>query len=298
MNEWQEHISLLKEDANFKKRIRSYVKDRNELLGVGGQKNSAPYTQKMSTYVTFDKQLEEEIDIDMAGFRIHDELDPQVWKNDKLHEDIRTKLIEIAQDFIEGLPIGVQIENITLTGSLANYNWSKYSDIDLHIVVDFLKIDENVELVKAFFDAQRMRWNDLHDIKIKGYDVEVYVENKGEEHHSTGVYSIMNDEWAAHPEQVDRVVDLETALKKANDIDKQTNAVRDMFKEGEYEKVMRNVDRIKNKIRNMRSAGLESKEMEFSPENIAFKMLRRGKVLNKLTRLKYNAYDKSKTLDD
>jgi len=298
MNEWQEHISLLKEDANFKKRIRSYIKDRHELLGVGAQENSAPYTQKMQTHVTFDKQLEEEIEIDMAGFRIHDELDSQMWKDDKLHDEIRAKLIEIAKDFIEGLPIDVQIEDITLTGSLANYNWSKHSDVDLHIVANFLKIDENIELVKAFFDAHRMRWNDLHDIKIKGYDVEVYVENKDEEHHSTGVYSITNGEWATHPEQIDRVIDLETALKKANDIDEQTNAVRDMFKEGEYEKVMRNVDRIKNKIRSMRSAGLESEEMEFSPENIAFKMLRRAKVLNKLTRLKYNAYDKSKTLDD
>lgn len=298
MNEWQEHISLLKEDANFKKRIRSYIKDRNELLGVGGQKNSAPYTQKMSTHVTFDKQLEEELEIDMTGFRIHDELDPQIWKESKLHDVIRTKLIEIAKDFIEGLPIEVQSEDVTLTGSLANYNWSKYSDIDLHIVVDFAKIDENIELVKAFFDAQRMRWNDLHDIKIKGYDVEIYVENKGEEHHSTGVYSIANGEWATHPEQIDRVIDLETALKKAGDIDEQTSAVKDMYDEGEYESVMRNVDRIKNKIRSMRSAGLESEEMEFSPENIAFKILRRAKVLNKLTRLKYNAYDKSKTLDD
>ena len=79
MNEWQEHIRLLESDANFKKRIRSYIKDRNSLLGVGGQKNSAPYTQKMSTHVTFDKQLEEELDIDMSGFRIHDDLDPQIW---------------------------------------------------------------------------------------------------------------------------------------------------------------------------------------------------------------------------
>ena len=47
----------------------------------------------------------------------------------------------------------VGIEDLRLTGSLANYNWSEYSDVDLHLVVDFEKIDEDIELVKAFFDS-------------------------------------------------------------------------------------------------------------------------------------------------
>lgn len=48
----------------------------------------------------------------------------------------------------------------------------------------------------------------------------------------------------------------------------------------------------------MRQAGLETEEMEFSPENIAFKLLRRNDLLDVLTRLKYRAYDQSMTLDD
>ena len=159
-------------------------------------------------------------------------------------------------------------------------------------------IDENEELVKGFFDAQRMRWNDVHDITIKDYDVEVYVENSGEEHRSTGVYSLTNDEWIKHPEYIEQNIDVETARKKAIDIDDQTNNIQKDYEDGEHEKVMRNVERLKNKIRNMRSAGLESDLMEYSPENIAFKMLRRAKVLNKLTRLKYNSYDQLNTLDD
>ena len=71
-----------------------------------------------------------------------------------------------------------------------------------------------------------------------------------------------------------------------------------LFDSGEFEKVMRHVDRIKNKIRSMRQAGLETEEMEFSPENIAFKLLRRNDLLDVLTRLKYRAYDQSMTLDD
>ena len=85
--------------------------------------------------------------------------------------------MEIANDFIDGLPFNVTIQDVRFTGSLANYNWSKYSDIDLHIVVDFEELDDNKELVKEMFDAKRLRWNEHHDIKIKGYEVELYVED-------------------------------------------------------------------------------------------------------------------------
>ena len=298
MKEWQDYIASIEEANSFKNRIRSYISDRNKMLGKGGNKNTPPYTNRMSTHVTFDKQLEEELAVDVDSFKINDELDPQIWNEEKIDPEIRKKLIKIANDFVDGLPIKVSVENITLTGSLANFNWSKYSDVDLHIIVDFGMIDENEDLVKGFFDAQRMRWNDIHDITIKDYDVEIYVENSGEDHKSTGVYSVMNDEWIKHPEYIEQTIDIETAKKKASDIDDQTRSIQDDYDEGDYDKVMRNVERLKKKIRSMRQAGLESELMEYSPENIAFKMLRRAKVLNKLTKLKYNSYDQMNTLDD
>ena len=205
--------------------------------------------------------------------------------------DIDNELSEEGYRFID-------IEDIVLTGSLANYNWSKYSDADLHIVVDFDKIGENRELIKGFFDAQRMRWNDIHDIKIKDFDVEIYIEDAAETHHSTGIFSLMNSDWITHPQHVNRTIDIETALKKANDIDEQIISIQSMYDNEEYEKVTRNVDRIKSKIRSMRASGLESDTSEQSSENIAFKILRRSKALSKLSNLKYDAYDKTMTMDD
>jgi predicted nucleotidyltransferase len=296
---WNNFIGTLKESSTFRNRVRRYTKDRDELLNVGGQKNTPPYTKKMSKHVTFDKMaVDEEIDVDREGFQIHSELNSEFWQDKKMKEEIRQRLLEIANDFIESLPFKVDIKDIVLTGSLANYNWSKYSDVDLHVVVDFDAIDENTELVKGFFDGMRIRWNDLHDITIKDHDVEIYVENIAEEHHSTGIYSIVNDDWVMNPERVSTTIDVETALKKANDIDERIGALEEMYDDAEYDRVMTNVDKLKEKIRNMRSAGLESEKMEYSPENIAFKMLRRSSALEKLTNLKYNAYDKSMTMDD
>jgi predicted nucleotidyltransferase len=238
------------------------------------------------------------LEVDPEGFPINDELEPRIWKGEELRPFISKKLIEIANDFIDGLPFPVTIKDVRFTGSLANYNWSKYSDIDLHIVVDFTELDENKDLVKEMFDAKRLRWNEKHNITIKGYEVELYVEDEGEEHSSSGIYSVMDEEWVDKPERTDTTIDIETAKKKASDIEQQIASISVMFDQGQFEKVMRHVDRLKKKIRTMRQAGLDTEAMEFSPENIAFKLLRRNDLLDTLTKLKYKSYDQSMTLDD
>jgi predicted nucleotidyltransferase len=284
---------------------RSY-KDQRRANGkmytqAGGHKNKAsgaPYSTDVKPFGTDKYRFEEVLEVDPEGFQINDELEPRIWKDEKLRPFISKKLMQIAEDFIDGLPFTVVIQDVRFTGSLANYNWSKYSDIDLHIVVDFTELDENKELVKEMFDAKRLRWNEKHDITIKGYEVELYVEDVGEEHSSSGIYSVMEGEWVNHPKRVDRAVDLDTAEKKASDIEQQITSIDAMFDRGQFEKVIKHVDRLKKKIRNMRQAGLDSEAMEFSPENIAFKLLRRNELLDTLTKLKYKAYDQSMTLDD
>ena len=265
--------------------------------GIKNQIASDPYKGKVS-FGTDKYRFEEVLEVDPEGFPINDQLEPRIWKDEKLRPFVSKKLLAIANDFIEGLPFNVTIQDVRFTGSLANYNWSKYSDIDLHIVVDFEELDDNKELVKEMFDAKRLRWNELHDIRIKGYEVELYVEDVGEEHSSSGVYSVMDDEWINKPEPIDAKIDLDTAKKKASDIEQQINSISAMYDRGQFEKVLMHVDRLKKKIRSMRQAGLDTEAMEFSPENIAFKLLRRNDLLDILTKLKYKAYDQSMTLDD
>ena len=181
------------------------------------------------------------------SFQINDELEPRIWKDDKLRPFVGKKLMEIANDFIDGLPFNVNVKDIRFTGSLANYHWSKYSDIDLHIVVDFAELDDNKELVKEMFDAKRLRWNENHNITLKGYEVELYIEDEGEQHSSSGIYSVMNDEWINKPERLDTSIDLDTAKKKASDIERQIGSIDSMFDRGQFEKVIRHVDRLKKR---------------------------------------------------
>jgi len=233
--------------------------------------------------------LEEEVGPE--SFDKQAELAPKFWLAGKLNPKIAKRLKKIANEFIEGLEIDAEMEDLRLTGSLANYNWSKYSDVDLHIVVDFSKIDENTELVKGFFDGARMRWNDLHDITIYGHEVEIYVENVGEVHKSSGLYSIMNDNWIIEPAPDKIDYDYITARKKADGIETEANLIEKIVDKKPLVAV-KSLDRLKDKIRRMRRAGLHSPEQEYSAENIAFKILRREETLDKINDLKYDAYDK------
>ena len=240
--------------------------------------------------------LEEEVEPE--SFNVNNDLEDRIWDNMKMRKEVRSPMLKIAQSFIETLPFEVEIKDITLTGSLANYNWSSYSDVDLHIIIDFSEIDDNYKLVKGFFDSTRARWNDKHDITLKGYDVEIYVENEGEAHKSSGIYSVLNDEWVIEPKKYQASIDFNAARRKADDIESRVNRASNLVMTGEYKKALRSVDKLKKKIRNMRRAGLDSPQQEFSVENIAFKILRRGGILDTLNNIKIDAHDFMMGIDE
>ncbi len=301
MDKWQKYIaeSKKKKKGTFGDELQS---DMDDFLKKGSKKAAKGSPFRGSSYNFRGKNknqisappgaaggLEEEVEPE--SFEKHDELNPTFWFADKLDIKIARRLEKIARDFLEGIEFDVDMKDLRFTGSLANYNWSKYSDVDLHIVADFSEIDDDVDMVKSFFDAVRMRWNDTHDIKIHGYEVELYVENVGDVHKSSGIYSIPNEEWVAEPDPASVDIDIHLARKKSDNIATQVNLLQHVLDKGKYQAVLKSVERIKEKIRRMRQAGLDSPAQEFSPENIAFKILRREEVLQKLNDLKYDAYD-------
>lgn len=238
-------------------------------------------------------------EIDLSSFKTRNKLDPKIWdENQKLHPEIRRRLLMIADDFFETLDIPwVDIEDVTLTGSLANYNWSKYSDVDLHIIIPYNEIDKNEELTKEYLLSKKSLWNNEHDIKIKGYDVELYPQNSEEEHVSTGVYSIMWDDWLIKPQKGKRFIDSKKVIQKVHSAIEAIDDMYTMYFEGrEFDKLIRRIQTLKAKIKKMRQSGLD-REGEYSYENIAFKVLRRSGYLERLSNLETKSYDKSLSLE-
>lgn len=234
------------------------------------------------------------IDVDILQQK--DNLNPKIWDNEnKLHFDVRKSMLYNAYEFIKSLKIeNLKINDITLTGSLANYNWNEFSDIDIHILLDFTQISNNLDFVSEFFRTKKSLWNDKYPITIKGFDVELYVQDINEPHTSTGVYSILNNEWNSKPIKEMVTIDINNVREKTfnfiNIIDSIDNIEDDNYK-------IKMIDLLKNKIKKYRQAGLDSNLSVFSTENLVFKLLRNYGYLDKLSEYKDNIIKNKLTLE-
>ena len=130
------------------------------------------------------------------SFDSKEQLHPEFWRELKFDNEIRERLLRIAADFFNKLGFDdVEVLDVVLTGSLANFNWSKFSDIDLHLIINYKDIDENSELVRYFLNSKRKQWNETHEIIIKNHEVEVYMQDMNEPPGgiATGVFSLLNN---------------------------------------------------------------------------------------------------------
>lgn len=118
----------------------------------------------------------------LDSFNLRDSLNPKIWDNPedpkkaKMKPKVKNILMKIPNEFIDYLGDDAFVEDITLTGSLSNFNWSEFSDFDLHIIVDLERFGKEEETHKELFNLKKQVFNDKHDIKIFGYDVELYAQ--------------------------------------------------------------------------------------------------------------------------
>ena len=236
-------------------------------------------------------------DVDVSSFKVNKTLEPNVWQEDQtLNPTVRRRLLHIADKFWQSLDLpGLKIDDVTFTGSLANYNWSQFSDVVLHILVDFRDLPVIDVLTEALMTAKRVNWNNKHNIEIFGFEVEIYIQDSNETHHSTGVYSVLHDRWEVRPQYEDFTIDYDNVKIKAAHIMNQIDKIEKGFEAGNYEESISDVDRLKEKLRKFRKCGLEQGG-EYSPENLAFKALRRNGYLAKLSKFKIDSYDKIMSL--
>ena len=228
-------------------------------------------------------------------------LNPKVWgiadvnSAPKIHPGLRNRLLVIAQDFYEALKIEIPIEDIHLTGSLANYNWTKYSDFDVHVLFDFTKINEDTALVKKALDGQRFMWNQRHPVQILGHDVELYAQDISEPHIASGLYSLLKDEWITIPRFTPPSIDPKDVSRRVEALETEIEMLAKEIESSDFgliqEPLISRVDWLKEKIMKARKDGL-SERGEFSVENLTFKALRNSGYIEKLIDLGKEAYRK------
>jgi predicted nucleotidyltransferase len=238
----------------------------------------------------------------LSSFYIQDELNPTIWTNpdnaseSRMDSDVRKSLLVIANEFIEFLGIEIFVSDITMTGSLANYNWSDFSDIDLHIMYDFTEAGTQKDLYQELFKLKKTLFNSTHDITVKGYEVELYVQDTTESHFSTGVYSVLYDEWIAEPSPESVTIDEERLKEKVEQWMEIIDNIMENAEDEELDDALQMIDSVKDKLKKFRSCGLE-REGEYSYENLVFKFLRRNGYIQKLFDFTNELMDKRLSLE-
>jgi hypothetical protein len=297
--EWTEKMKKTKElneSINVKKALKN-LKNRRDPDNI----------ENWNRIDEIEAEIVEPDDVDLSSFNIKKHLNPKFWDDGHLDTRIRLKLLDIADDFFNSLDVDwVEPEDIIITGSIANYNWNKkYSDIDLHILVDYEDVDERVDFVREYFTLKKNAWNEKHkNLRIFGFAVEVYVQDANEPHASSGVYSIDKDKWLTEPDldnlrsgKVNKKHVREMVSTYMNKID----CLIDIYKkhkddEYEMEKVAKDAAEMFDEIKKMRKDDLGKYGREMCDGNIIFKALRRSDYIGKLLKLRDLTYDKINSL--
>ena len=233
------------------------------------------------------------------SFSVRDSLNPKVWENPKdpnkatMVPKVREALLRIAEEFIDYLGDDIFVDDIVLTGSLANFNWSEYSDFDLHIHIDLKQFGKDSDLYKELFDLKKFIFNERHNIKIYGYDVELYAQDVEEPHVASGVYSVMDDEWLTKPKKVNFELDKKVLTDKIKCWTEKIDKAVDSESSEDDIDVLEN---LRKKLKEYIKSGLD-KEGELSYENLVFKFLRRSGHIQKLFDSAHRAVDKQLSVE-
>tara|TARA_R100001129_G_scaffold173488_1_gene145063 strand:- start:69 stop:845 length:777 start_codon:yes stop_codon:yes gene_type:complete len=245
-----------------------------------------------NSWKSYLEELSDPQSVDTSTLLSKKSLPEDLWtRNQQLKPEILQAALRIANEYFEDLKLdpNIRIKDITLTGSLASYSWSDVSDFDLHILIDFNQLG-NRELFEDYLRQKSRVWNMIHKILLKGFEVEIYIQDANEPHHSAGVYSLMNNRWLKRPTSTRVNIDYQAVKEKAAKIMDEIDDAYDMFAEKEFLQAKEVGDAIMERIKRYRKAGLESGGI-YSVENLVFKVLRRNDYLEKLNNVRTDSYD-------
>jgi len=229
-------------------------------------------------------------------FRVNKELNPKIFKKEKMRPDVRKHLLKVVRQFLEFTGIKVPIKDVTLTGSSAGYSYNDLSDLDVHVVFDSKKLDMLGGAVKELFSAKSALFNDSYDAKLGKGDIELYYQDSEEEHTSDAVYSIKDDMFLKEPTKGQKVkANRKEVLEKADDLKRMIDYMEAKLASGKS--IEADIKYFKEKLKKMRQRGLDAEGI-YSPENLAFKVLRNDGYLAKLKNLNRKDISKKLTLSE
>jgi len=223
----------------------------------------------------------------------HDTLNPDLFnEKKKLDPEVWQSLNKIAKEWASFANIpAAAIKDVIVVGGNANYNYTKHSDIDLHLVVDKKGI-KCQGLIDDYLQSKKQLWALTHDITVKGQPVELYAQDfRDPFRQGQGVYSLKSNRWLQEPERVKFNSKSPEVVNKVKDLSFQINSLIDSKSD--------DIDafkQIKRRLKIMRSTAIE-KGGEYAPENLAFKELRNRGTLDRMSKYMRQLEDQALSLE-
>ena len=224
------------------------------------------------------------------NFEIHSQLNNKIFNLDDnlMKQEIRQRLIEIADLFVSSMQennVPIKVYDYWLVGSNAAYNYTKDSDIDIHIIVD-MDIVADSYLLRLLYDYIKSSFSQKYNIEVKGHEVELYLEDIKTTAITNGIYSLKQDKWIKFPqEQEPRIIDIEETPLFTQWLDKYQS-----LEDEECEQFL-------DDLYVMRKISLAN-EGEFGTGNLVFKEFRNRGYLDDLKDRKYKFESDRLTLEN
>ncbi len=218
-------------------------------------------------------------------FEVHDILNPKLWDSDNnLLEDVEQRLFAIIDQFVSTIEYPISIADVHLVGSNCNYNYTDKSDLDVHIVTNFDLINAPKEITQLLFNSVKAKFNADYDIKIRGIDVELYIEDITATTMSNGIYSLCTGKWVKFPTKLENLPDLDVSSQLKKCVDR----IQTVIENGNSDSIESTI----NDLYMLRKNSLDNYG-EFSKGNQLFKEIRNLGLLDDLK----SAYKKSRSME-
>ena len=136
--------------------------------------------------------------------KFRDKLNSIFWEGKFLKPVVRNALMRFGKSFAEYVDLPEEsIIDIILLGGNAGYNYTKYSDLDVHLVINPSFVpDCDPEFIDDYYKDKKTLWELTHDVKIFGVKAEPYIERPNiVRKKSQGVYSILKNKCIQEPEK-------------------------------------------------------------------------------------------------
>lgn len=231
----------------------------------------------------------------------HSTLNSKLFTKEELLKDkVRDKMLEIVDEFLANLKeqeVKIKVDDIIFIGSNASYNYTKDSDIDLHVLANTKAVNYPEDLGSALYSAYRSLFNKQLDIQLFDIPVEIFVETEDSPRVSNGVYSVKKNKWIKKPIQEDIPEYDKEALNEL--VDKWETKCKDLIddikadKLEDEKKVVKLITDIYEKLRKKGVA-----KGEYAIENLAFKELRNKGYLDDLKEYRNELTSKRLSLEE